>query len=297
MPYRFRRKETAANGVRRIIREQVAAIISLLADHGNNVANRIHEARRHLKRVRSLLRLVSAAADEKAVAHEDKILRFAAKRLSRSRDAEVCLATFEALASHHKSAANDGIRVLLRERSDRAHQTAATPAQLLAIATTVRESGHRLAGIAFSADDWQLISTGLEDAYRDARKMRKLAGKKAGDKELHAWRKRIKRLFFQLDLIRDFLGKSQRRVVKCLDKLGDVLGEHHDLDLLAVCFRDLAAHGIAQDDSSSAEKLASKRRKKLKKCISKLAKDSFDLGTKSFMAKVKEGWKARRKKD
>lgn len=297
MPYRFRRKETAVNGVRRIIREQVAAIISLLADHGNNVAGRIHEARRHIKRVRSLLCLVCKEADEKAIAHEDKVLRFAAKRLSRSRDAEVCLATFEALAGHHKSPANNGIRILLRERSERAHRTAATPSQLLAIATTVRESGHRLAGISFSADDWQLFSSGLEDAYRDARKLRKLTGKKAGDKEFHDWRKRIKRLFFQLDLIRDFLGKSQRRVVKYLDKLGDVLGEHHDLDLLAACFRDLAAHGIAQDDSRSAEKLASKRRKKLKRKIEKLAKEAFVDGSKRFMAKAREGWKSCRKKD
>lgn len=296
MNFRFRKKETPSSGIRRIIRELTAALVGLLADQGNHVVTRVHEARRNIKRLRAILHLILPSTDEKAACELERHLRSAAKRLSRSRDAEVCVATFELITKARATPTIGGIRVLLRKQADRAHRASSTPAQLATIATTIRENGHRLAELPLSAHDWDLLQPGLDSAYREARKMRKIAGAKADHAEIHQWRKRIKRLHFQLELLWPWLDKSQRMIVKKLDQLGQSLGDFHDLDVLEVCFRDLAAHGIAKHDSLATLKLSEKRRKGLMKKICKLSKASFCQRTKKFMAGLHSSWKRSRKK-
>jgi hypothetical protein len=97
MAFRFRRKETVANGFRRIVREQTAAVVSLLADRGADLKERVHDARRRIKKLRALLHLVRSELAPAAFEKHNVGLRNASRRLSRARDAEVSLACFERL--------------------------------------------------------------------------------------------------------------------------------------------------------------------------------------------------------
>src|SRR5688572_11327492 len=88
MSYCLKKKERVSDGVRRIAAEEIHAVIAELHSvplHSEN----IHEARRHLKKVRAVLRLVRKQLPSASFKRENQTFRAAGKMLAPSRDARV----------------------------------------------------------------------------------------------------------------------------------------------------------------------------------------------------------------
>ena len=291
MAFRFRRKESAVSGFRRVIREQTAAGVSLLADRGADLGDRVHDARRHIKRMRAALELIAAGISREELAKHDDALANVARRLAGTRDADVCLATFEALTRNRPFAEQTQNHERFRELA-RIARRAITAAQLGKIATSLRTTGTAIARIEPDCDGWALVAEGFDRSYREARKMRRYAAKKASHAELHAWRKALKRLFHQLELARAFLPKPHRKMVRRLERLSTTLGEHHDLHVLSknlANFKDEGQHGAA--DVECVRTLIDRRRKDLCKRIRKIADDGFCAKPKDFARAIHKAWK------
>src|SRR5262245_49917569 len=87
MPYRLKRKEPIADGIRRIADEQFdAAESDLRAFRSPEV---VHSARKRLKMLRAVLRLVRPALEDATFDRENVTLRDIGRSLSRQRDADV----------------------------------------------------------------------------------------------------------------------------------------------------------------------------------------------------------------
>src|SRR5688572_22884097 len=241
MAFRFRRKETVATAFRRIVREQTAAVVSLLADRGGDLKERVHDARRRIKKLRSLLHLVRSELDPASFEKHNTGLRNAARRLSRARDAEVSLACFEALTRRVAKKDCTEVHQLLLDANREARRHAISAAQLAAIAAEVRKHGHAIAETSFEHDGWLLFAPGLDRGYRRVRRMRRDVKQSPAPATLHEWRKRVKRLQFQMEVLRRALAKPERKVADSLEKLGAELGEHRDLHLLKCTLDEYAA--------------------------------------------------------
>src|SRR5438270_8288086 len=94
MPYRLKKKEPAAEGVKRIAAEQIDHASGQLAQDGDP-EKAIHEARKSVKKTRALLRLAEYDA-------EDKRLRNIGRALSEIRDAAAMIQVFDALVAKKK---------------------------------------------------------------------------------------------------------------------------------------------------------------------------------------------------
>ncbi|MDH3264343.1 MAG: CHAD domain-containing protein, partial [Paracoccaceae bacterium] len=92
MAFQFERDDkTVQAGVRRIAREDVDAALAILDDASSPLAERVHEARKAVKKLRGLIRLVRqgfAGYDA-----ENAALREAGRSLSGLREAEVARTT------------------------------------------------------------------------------------------------------------------------------------------------------------------------------------------------------------
>src|SRR5580700_8770899 len=102
MAYRLKRDESVIRGLKRVVREEMESAVAQLS--GGNEASRdeaIHEARKSIKKVRALLRLMSAEFGE-AYARENARLRDIARRLSQFRDAFAIIETFDDLAAKYQ---------------------------------------------------------------------------------------------------------------------------------------------------------------------------------------------------
>ena len=51
---------------------------------------------------------------------------------------------------------------------------------------------------------------------------------------MHDWRKRVKSLYYALDMLGGKRAKGARKATRRADRLGDLLGEEHDLWMLSV---------------------------------------------------------------
>src|SRR5262249_34360662 len=98
MAYRCKIEEPLAKGIRRIAREQVQRAAQRLAQADDGPAA-IHDVRKHLKRVRALLRLVRPVLGDTAFRRENARFREIGLLLAGARDLDVLKETVAALES------------------------------------------------------------------------------------------------------------------------------------------------------------------------------------------------------
>src|SRR4051812_6393354 len=97
--YRFGRGENPREAVRRILSEQLNRALEVLSRPGDTLEEAVHEARRCIKRTRSVLRLVRFAIPE-TYARENRRLRDVGRSLSALRDSHALVETLQDLEKH-----------------------------------------------------------------------------------------------------------------------------------------------------------------------------------------------------
>ncbi|HTA13577.1 MAG TPA: CHAD domain-containing protein [Solirubrobacteraceae bacterium] len=234
-------------------------------------AKLVHEARKAIKRMRALARLLSCELGEQEFKRVNGSLRGAAQRLGGARDAEVRLATLERLIRRHpKALASEGVEQLrLRLEQEREQQPPHRQDVLEDIADMRRELARwNLVDVGFPA-----LAPGLQRIYREGRhrykRVRRGHGHEATD--MHDWRKRVKALYYALDMLGGGKSKGTRRSTRRASRLGDLLGEEHDLWMLAVYLQE-RPEALGADGSARSALLRSiaRRRKRLRKRALKL---------------------------
>lgn len=238
--FALRAGEPLADGLARVAGAQIDETTRRLRRPDGGVsAKDVHEARKSLKRLRALARLLRPALGEAAYARENGALRDAARQLAGARDAEVMVATLDALsaADDETAATHDDhptLRAHLQAERDRAtaHLRAdAGPArQAAADLDQVRER----AGSWLPADaDWQSVEPGLRRIYREGRQRYRRARRRPTGEHLHEWRKRVKDLRYCTELLCVLDPEAMSARSALADSLGETLGEEHDLGVLA----------------------------------------------------------------
>ena len=169
--YRLFVDEDAATGMRRVIVGRLDKATERLreAADGDALAETIHGARKDLKKARAALRLIREELGEKAFKRENRALRDAGRLLSASRDAEVKLATLEALVEGDGDAPPGATALwraaLVAERDQIVGDGGPPTAEVVAAleAVIARASGWKI-----RQGGWKLLAPGLDTAYADA---------------------------------------------------------------------------------------------------------------------------------
>ena len=161
----------------------------------------VHAARKAIKKERSLLRLARAALPAKQRRAENAALRRAARGLSDARDAEVMVQTLDGLSARFAGQLPASNFAAIREHLGRERD--AHRAQLLD-SPRVPEAAGQLAGVRARIDGWRLraggwqaLAPGLERSYRRGRRAMREAERRRSAELMHAWRKRVKDLWYQ----------------------------------------------------------------------------------------------------
>jgi CHAD domain-containing protein len=215
MPYRLRKNEPVAEGVKRVAAEQIDHACGQLAQK-SDTEKAVHEARKNVKKTRALLLLAGYGG-------EDKRLRNIGRALSELRDAAVMIEVFDALLEKHQAALKKesfaGIRRGLVESMRSADAGRAVTSALAGL----HAARQRL-------ERWPIedaLSDGLETSYRRGRKALARATKNGAPQNYHDFRKRVKEHWYHMRL----LGSLESRTAG-LKELEGWLGDHHNLAVL-----------------------------------------------------------------
>lgn len=236
--YRLKTKEGPAQGIRRIALGRTAkALERLESADGGELALAVHGARKDLKKLRGLLRLVRDELGEKTFRTENRRYRDAGRLLAGSRDAEVKLEIL--LALQHELGSLPGAAVeqweglLETERDELAAALREGSDGRIDQATKAIEAGHdEIPGWSLEADSWALVRPGLTRSYREGRQALKRVLTDPSVENVHEWRKRAKDLWYQLRIVHDAWPELLGETVDQAHRLADLLGDHHDLALL-----------------------------------------------------------------
>jgi CHAD domain-containing protein len=232
--YRFRQDEEPAGGVRRIAVGRIdSALEHLRGEVDEDRAAAVHESRKDLKKLRSLLRLVREELGDRVYRRENDRFREAGRLLSGARDAQVKVETLEALGERFTLESRDArwgpFASVLREEAEAAATTQET---VEATAGMIAAGRNRVERWPIRSDGWELIDPGLRRGYRRARNRFSDAVDHPDDGTVHEWRKRVKDVWYHLRLVRESEPSRIGAMADDAHRLSDLLGDHHDLAVL-----------------------------------------------------------------
>jgi len=195
----------------------------------------VHEARKGMKKVRGVLRLVRDELGEDLYRIENARYRDIARRLSRPRDASVMVGTFEMLHPHDGDLDPQATMSIRRALEEDVVAARAEVVRWHTVGNTIdalAASRSRVATWPVATDDWDALGKGLRRVYRQGRE-RMADAEAAGTAEArHEWRKRAKYLWYHLRILEPVWPAALAGMVGEADRLSDLLGEDHDLAVL-----------------------------------------------------------------
>jgi len=249
--------EELAIGVRACAREQLAGAAERLERAEEDPVTAVHEARKHLKKVRALLRLVRPAIGNAAYRRENDALRELGLALSGARDADVRVATVEKLAEHAAGRLSaevfDELRAALaREAAGGRTEGGAVPV-LDAVIAELRAAELRVDAWPLEDAGWDAVLAGIARAYARGRTTFADALADPTPESLHAWRKRAKDLWYHQRLLTPAWPGVLAAQAEEAHVLTELLGDDHDLAVLAERLPDDAAPLAPAVDAARAE--------------------------------------------
>ncbi len=235
MSYRLKPARPAADELRRVVRKQLDLAATELTLAGRRPdPQSVHEARRHIKKARAALRLVSAT---RKVAKRSRKLRRAARLLAPIADAEAVQRAFDELCRTGAAAvapsAADAIRRHLTDALAVVDRRAADGQTLERVGRRLQKERRRANRLSLDGDEFALVAPGFERTVRRSGCAMKRALANPTASHYHAWRRRAKDHWLQVRLLDARCQGRLAREAERLAQLDVALGACHDLGMLA----------------------------------------------------------------
>ena len=300
MAYRFRRKQSVRKNVVRIAVEQIDQAISELADESTDPHEAVHQVRKHCKKIRALLRLVRPALGD-IFAAENAWFRDAGRELSRVRDAQSAIETYDALMERFAGQVEaSAFACVYRHLAERKRQIAEEQihlgSQFDQLASELAEARKRARTWVLAVDGFRAISGGLGKTYSRARGALADAYEQRTPEAFHEWRKRAKAHWYQVRLICPARPRKLKARRDDARRLADILGNEHDLSMFGdLLTEERDSFGTAETVDAMLE-LVHRRQDELRDEARPLGKRLFKQKPKAFLRQIKDYWQSRRKK-
>jgi CHAD domain-containing protein len=295
MAYKLQPDESVRDGLRRCAREQLdRAIEELTTRVHDDPVDAVHEARKSLKKARSLLRLGRGAIDPDERRRENAALRRAGRALSSARDAEVMIDALDDLADRFAGRVPrtnfDAIRRHLEAERDPARRRVLESGLTDQVADELKAVRNRVDDWSLHRGGWDALEPGLRRSYARGRDAFELVRRRPTVENLHDWRKRSKDLWYQLRLLEPLAPGMIDGQAKDAHRLADVLGDLHDLAVLEAALPRLSDGVVADTDALIA--LVRHRREQLATEALSIGERVYAESTKRFVRRLRSYWRA-----
>jgi CHAD domain-containing protein len=220
--------------LKRIARKELGRASERLL-HDDRDDDDVHESRKSVKKVEALAMLLDEMGFPPPRKKIER-LRAARRVLSRLRDADASIETFDRLRSRFADRIPEHTARVIRTRLTRQKTTLTRRAQ--AGAGSLARAGKTLRTLRRSAKRWVPSSIELSEfpqvlgrSFRASRKAMKRAQVRGRAPDFHDWRKRVKNLWYQLRLAERMVAGLTTQIEE-FRELETALGEEHNLAVL-----------------------------------------------------------------
>lgn len=217
--------KSAAKQIRKQLKKRIDSALATL-ERKRLGPERVHDARKSLKKARASLRLLRPALRNSDYRHENTSLRDAARPLSAARDANVLPDTLRGLARHYRKPVS-ALRVNFKPQALHVKRTEVAHSRW-----QLRKARTRLKEMAVKGDNWSIVGPALKDIYRRGRRALAGARDEHTPEAFHEWRKQAKYLRYALETLEPVWPPVIRTLAGEARTLTDYLGDDHDLTVL-----------------------------------------------------------------
>ena len=249
MGFRLKNGEPLTDGVRRIALERIDKALGQLTNPSFDRDKAVHDARKTCKRLRSVLRLIRDEVGYDYYRRENLRFRDASRLLAPARDSWVMVETLDGLIEWFNQfdptqlpidfpseitlpvSADDFNHLrdkLLERHQTHSRQVLETDAVPQYIAS-VREARLNVATWPIQQESFDAIAGGLHRVYKRGCVRMAHAAQETNAETLHDWRKRVKYLWYQLEVIQPIWPTMLIELAESLHTLSSLLGDEHDL--------------------------------------------------------------------
>lgn len=296
MAFQLKPKKSVGKGVKRIARRQMEKALDLLRSKGGGDES-VHDARKTFKRVRSVLRLVRDEIGEKTYRRENRRFRDAARPLTEVRDAKALVEALDKLSEHSAHEAKSKFFPAVRKslQADRRairRRVVKDERAIPAVVSDVKAGRDRLRDWSVPHKGWSGLSSGLKETYKVGRRAFAAAEKDANPEALHEWRKQVKYLWHQLQLLEPMWPGVMEELAEELHTLADLLGDDHDLVVLRGKLATSLDEFGGQARLEKLFDLIDRRRRELGEEALALGRRLYADKPKDFIGRLRDYWRA-----
>lgn len=296
-------------GVKRVTMEQLERAAEGFFNGQGSLGGAVHESRKSIKKVRALLRLVRGELPDHIYEFENNSLRETARLIEEIRRARGVLDAASSIQDLYGGLLAEGTFVDLIQRLSRRRdltelKAAEDPNLIGRVVRSLERAYHRYGswptdpearevyGLGIR-DSFEAVGPGLTRTYDAGRQAMVTAYRRSAPGDLHQWRKRVKDMRHQMEFLSPLWPEVVVGTAMTLDRLGDILGEDHDLAELMNLLRDRPDLCPDPRERSLFRALANQRRNELQVAGEILGRRLYAEKPGSLSSRFGEYWDAR----
>ena len=288
MGFRLTLRESLPDGLRRVFREQMESALELCRHPAKQGGVTVHEVRKNLKKLRAAMRLAIPEVGKNRHSREDRCVRKIGRLVSDLRDAQVRLQTLIQLRDDTAKGPEDSpfprIEELLSLERE-SFSAAFAGWQKQAIPQLERVEA-RLLKWPLEGSTWKQVCGAVCKIYKRGQRRLATTINDPDPEKLHAWRKRVKDLWYQLRILQPLNRAVLTEMAHDADVLGELLGSEHDLAFLWARLEKESGDETLRDELAQLEKLIRKRGKRLRTNALELGRRFYAEPAKDFAKRI-----------
>src|SRR5436190_7201967 len=288
MGFKLKLREPLPDGLKRVFREQVESALKLCRHPAKERGVTVHEVRKHLKKLRAAMRLTVGEVGKSQHAREDRCVREIGRLVSDLRDAQVRLQTLIQLRDETAKGSGENHFSRIEEllSLERESFSAAFDGWQKQAIPKLERVEERLSKWPLERISWSQICGAVEKIYKRGQRGLAKTIKKPVPENFHAWRKRVKDLWYQLRILQPLNRLVLEKIAADAEVLGELLGREHDFDFLLARLEKERGDEALRDELMQLQKLICKRGKRLRRDALELGRRFYAEPSKAFAKRI-----------
>jgi len=292
--FRLKTDQPVSNDIRRIVLKQLDLAASELTSIGDPESDEaIHDARRRVKKIRAIIRLIRPVLGQGQDA-VDPDLRRVSRLLAPVADGQGVIGTLDQLAHRYRRALPpqtvEALRADLLAREKHIDARAKSEHVLQEAKRTLRAHRNEVKRWHLAADGFRAIAPGLKESVRRARNAMIVAWLHPSASHHHTWRRHVKNHWFHVRLLEGRCGNHLMGVQRRLEELDGALGEYHNLVLL----REVLAGecSLSRKEAAKCLRVVRRYQSALRQHAQVLGMQIYIEKPRRFVRRVKQLWQS-----
>ena len=288
MGFRLKLREPLPDGLKRVFREEIDSALRLCRHPAKQRGVTVHEVRKHLKKLRAAMRLAVGEVGKNQRACEDRCVREIGRLVSDLRDSQVRLQTLIQLRDETamSSGENHFERIEALLSLERESFSAAFDGWQKQAIPRLERVEERLSKWPLERMTWKQICGAVEKIYKRGQRGLAKTIKKPVPENFHAWRKRVKDLWYQLRILQPLSRMVLDEMAHDADVLGELLGREHDFDFLLARLEKESGDDALRGELAHLRKIIRKRGKRLRRNALELGRRFYAEPAKAFAKRI-----------